>query len=79
MQQAIQKEIVAYWRPPAGVDKKCVCVFNILVDWDGRVKRITPRRSSRVLMYDVSARSAMLAMTLPKWARGKEFTITFKQ
>ena len=31
------------------------------------------------LMYDISARTAVANMKLPKWAHGKEFSITFKQ
>lgn len=79
MQLRMQKEVVKCWRPPAGVPKECECVIKIVVGTDGKAVDLELLKTSNVLMYDVSARSAMLAMQLPPWAAGKEFTITFRQ
>ena len=39
----------------------------------------TAEDSSGVLVYDLSARSAAMELSLPRWAWGKEFTINFCQ
>ncbi len=74
----LQKELVKYWRPPIGVLDGCSCKIKIFVGWDGSILGIKMIKQSGVLMYDVSARSALFAMSMPRWAQGKSITITFE-
>ena len=79
MQSYLQHEILAHWRPPIGVPAQACCEISFVVDWAGIVNNVAVVSSSGVLMYDVSARSALLAMDFPGWAKGKSFKISFKQ
>jgi len=74
----LQKELVKYWRPPIGVLNGCSCKIKIFVSWDGSILEMDMIKQSGVLMYDVAARSALFAMSMPRWAQGKSITITFE-
>ena len=56
-----------------------MCELRFLVDWDGNVCETTVHKSSGVLMYDISARMAVAKMDTPRWSRGKEFIVAFRQ
>ncbi len=75
---ALQKEFVRCWKPPIGVPKNCSCEIKLFVNAAGKVHDMHMIRPSGILMYDVAARSALSAMTLPRWTRNKALTITFK-
>ena len=79
MQNEMHREVTKKWQPPVGLSKELVCILNVLVDWSGNVAKTSIEQSSGALLYDISARTAMTQMAFPSWARGKEFTITFKQ
>ncbi len=74
----LQKELVKYWRPPIGVLNGFSCKIKIFVSWDGSILEMDMIKQSGVLMYDVAARSALFAMSMPRWAQGKSITITFE-
>jgi len=79
MQNEMHKEVTKKWRPPVGLSKDLVCILKVLIDWHGNTTHTTVEQPSGVLLYDISTRTAMMQLTLPSWAYGKEFTITFKQ
>ncbi|MFC1842024.1 TonB C-terminal domain-containing protein, partial [Candidatus Dependentiae bacterium] len=79
LQYEIENEIAKHWRPPAGLSKDLYCTINVLVDWNGNVKQSMVKRSSGVLIFDISARMAVAKLSLPKNVRGKEINITFNQ
>lgn len=79
MQEALEQEIVKQWKPPTGLPKTLACTLSFFVSWSGDIQKITIEKSSGVLMYDISARMSVAALSLPKTAHGKEFTITFQQ
>ena len=80
MQDEMQKEVSKSWQPPAGLPKHLQCTVRILIDWNGKPREAMVEKPSGVLMYDISARTAISQLQqLPRWAHGKEFTITFKQ
>ena len=79
MQDEMQTQVHKNWKPPVGLSKDLVCVLKVLVDWSGRAQETLVESSSGVLMYDIAARTAVARMQLPRWAYGKEFSITFKQ
>lgn len=74
----LQQELVRVWHPPVGIAKDTNCTINCQVNWQGGVHDVTIQKTSGILMYDVAARSALYAMQLPEWARGKSLTIIFK-
>jgi len=79
MQDEMQTVVGDVWKPPAGLPKDLECVLKILVNWKGKATETVVEKTSGVLMYDISARTAVARMELPQWAHGKEFHITFKQ
>lgn len=76
LQEAVQRELQTYWKPPIG-HKGLTCNVTVMVDWQGVISEITITQSSGVLMFDMSAEQALSAMTFPKTAWGKNITITF--
>ena len=79
MHECIEQEIVSRWKPPRGLSKELTCQIKCCIGGDGCVVSCILEKPSGVLIYDMSARSAARAMSLPRWAWGKEFTIVFKQ
>lgn len=77
--ECIEQEIISRWRPPRGLRKDLVCHIKCNIGSDGAVASCVLEKPSGVLIYDMAARSAAKAMSLPRWAWGKEFTIIFKQ
>jgi hypothetical protein len=75
----VEQEIVSRWRPPRGLSKALACQIKCSIGESGTVVACRLEKSSGVLIYDMAARSAARAMTLGRWAYGKEFTIIFKQ
>ncbi len=79
MQTYLQQELSTYWQPPQGIPADAECEVSFVVDWQGKAQTVTVSKPSGALVYDISARTALLAMEFPDWARGKSFKITFKQ
>lgn len=73
----LQKEIIQCWKPPIGVSPTCACDISFSVSTTGAVQFVTMTKSSGALMYDISARQALYAMTMPKWTYGKQLIINF--
>ena len=74
-QQLLTQEIVQHWKPPAGIAADCACQVSFTVDWNGQLADIGITQSSGVLIFDLAARSALCAMKMPEWAKGKTFTV----
>lgn len=79
MREAIVSEIGSRWKPPKGLSKELECELRICVGLGGKVVECAINKPSGVLIYDMAARVAARAMSLPRWAWGKEFTIAFRQ
>jgi len=79
VQYKIEQEVIKHWRPPPGISKDLTCTINVMVDWNGKPKKVVVSKSSGVLIYDISARTAIPKMNFPKGMRGKELNITFNQ
>ena len=77
--EQIVEEIHKHWCPPVGIARDCVCELKVLVNGVGTVTKVNIEKPSGVLVYDISARSAVLAMTIPRWGWGKELMIAFNQ
>ncbi len=79
IQNFIRGEIVKTWEPPIGMPEDLACDIIVKIGCDGLVMDSKIERSSGVLIFDLSARSAAAALVLPRWAWGREFTINFCQ
>jgi outer membrane biosynthesis protein TonB len=79
MESLIRREVESKWRPPAGLSKDLECDIQLEVDWNGKAGQITVIRASGVLVYDISARSAIKAMSFPPAMHGKKFCMNFRQ
>jgi len=77
-QEALRKELSKHWKPPYGMPDTCTCEVTTYVSKNGVVTDCVITESSGILMYDVSARAAILAMDLPRWTWGDSFTTNFK-
>jgi outer membrane biosynthesis protein TonB len=75
----LQKELVHQWHPPIGISADCSCDISFFVTPQGIVEKITMTKSSGVVMFDISARQALLSTKMPPWTHGKPLIITFKQ
>ena len=79
MQQDVQCEVERCWKPPVGLCKDLLCEVRVQIDEQGVIKYAKVDKVSGVLVYDVNARSTVLAMNFPKSAWGKELVLHFKQ
>lgn len=79
VERMIQQEVSRCWQPPKGLAQDLACAIKVQVDWQGAVKAVMVEKGSGVLMYDVNARSAVLAMNMPRCTWGKELVLHFKQ
>lgn len=77
-QELLHQELVKHWRPPAGIEKSAQCQITFTVGWNGAIQSFNIDNSSGILIYDIAARSALHAMPMPDWTKGKTFTILFR-
>jgi hypothetical protein len=74
----LRQELVKYWAPPPGVADDLCCQLTAHVDRCGQLQDIVITQSSGVLMFDIIARGALLAVVWPSWTYGTSIDITFK-
>jgi outer membrane biosynthesis protein TonB len=79
VQQEVQQQIEEQWRPPSGLGRNLACKIKVLVDWNGNITDVAVHEKSGVLAFDVSAKTALRAIALPKTAWGKELIFNFQQ
>jgi hypothetical protein len=79
MQARIQQELRVLWSPPRGFSRDIWCEIALQINSLGHVSQADIKKSSGVLLYDLSARNAALKLMLPSWSQGKKFYITFKR
>lgn len=79
IKEQIQAEIVKYYKPPVGINKKAVCDASVLVGAGGKATRVTVKKSSGSVANDMCARAALLKVVFPKEVIGKEIIIALGQ
>jgi hypothetical protein len=67
----IQQAVVASWTPPVGIDAGTACEMKIKVSVQGIADAVEIIKSSGVLLYDTSARTALSQVEFPKEVHGK--------
>lgn len=75
----IVQELHKHWQSPVGMTSDCSCLVNVCVSAKGTISDVLIEKPSGVLVYDIAARSAVLAMNMPKWVWGKKISIAFNQ
>lgn len=75
IEEKIKTEITKHWKFPFGVNKTTSCELGITVGVDGKALLVMIKKSSGVLVYDMSAKAAAYQSRFPKEVYGKEFTI----
>lgn len=71
---AVEKE----WLPPVGLPTTCVCQIAFVVGPEGVAHEVQILESSKILAYDIAARSAVSRACFESYARGKKCTVVFK-
>lgn len=73
----LHQKIMDNWRAPRGIESDCSCELEAIVAANGAIQSIVTKKSSGILMFDIAARSALLAIEFPRWSRGKSIVIAF--
>lgn len=71
----IQHAIVQSWTSPVGLDQGISCEMKIAVSLDGAADSIEVAKSSGILVFDMSARTALQQIEFPKEVHGKTIMI----
>jgi len=71
----IHNEIIKHWKPPKGLPTGLECSVNIKVNNEGRVTDLKFEKSSKVLIYDISLKNAILKTIMPNELKNRDFTL----
>lgn len=71
---ALQKQ----WQAPSGIAADTLCHIAFEVDKEGRACNVTMKQQSKVLIFDVAARTAVVQAHFSQAAYGRQFIVAFK-
>jgi hypothetical protein len=71
----IQHAITQSWTPPVGVDQGVCCEMKVTVSPDGTADSIEVVKTSGILVFDMSARTALQQIEFPKEVHSKTIMI----
>lgn len=71
----IQHAVVQSWTPPVGLEQGTSCEMKIVVSDKGLAESVEIVRTSGILLYDTSARTALSEIEFPKEVYGKTIKI----
>lgn len=77
IERTIMSEIQKYWQTPVGLAPNLVCLLKVIIASTGTVNTIIIEQSSKVLIFDMAARTAALKAQYPKPTWGKEMLLQF--
>jgi len=75
LQSKIQQAVELAWRPPAGMPQKTVCELLVTVGAKGKVVQAKVSKTSKIVAFDLSARSAIYKTVFPQEVWGKQITV----
>ena len=78
-QKCIQEEVERVWRPPLGVSRGTECEGAFIIDSNGYVKHFEIKKSSKMMIYDLSIVRVAKKFEFDRCLWGKAFTINFRQ
>lgn len=81
LQMALELEavIVKSWQPPLGLSNEIECTVELVVDHKGKVVNFTIKKTSGVMVYDMSVKRIFSQIVMPATIWNKTLTIVFKQ
>ena len=71
----IQQAVVQSWMPPVGIEAGVSCEMKVKVSAQGIADTVEIVKSSGILLYDTSARTALYEIEFPKEVYGKTIRI----
>lgn len=77
--QELEAVIVKSWQPPLGFDADTECMVELTIDQAGRVANFVIKKSSNIMVYDMSVRRIFAQIVMPAAVHNKTLTIIFKQ
>ncbi len=78
VQHVVSDALQKNWRPPSGIAKDTYCQISFDIDKEGKACNIVMQQHSKVLIFDVAARTALLQAHFNPAAEGQKFTVAFK-
>lgn len=76
--EKVHNAISQNFAPPKGVPVGLECVVKLIVDNNGKLKSVDFEKSSNILMFDLSAKKAVVSAVIPKELWGKDIILNFK-
>lgn len=76
--EKVHNAISQNFAPPKGVPAGLECVVKLVVDKNGKLKSLDFEKSSNILMFDLSAKKAVVNAIIPKELWGKDIILNFK-
>lgn len=77
--QELEAVIIKNWQPPLGFDPDIECIVELTVDQLGKVTNFVIKKSSNIMVYDMSVKRIFAKIVMPKAVHNKTLTIVFKQ
>jgi len=71
----IQQSVVQNWTPPVGIDPGTACEMKVNISLQGAANSVEIIKSSGILVYDISARTALSQVEFPQEVYGKTIRI----
>ena len=79
MAQELEAVIVKSWQPPLGFGPDTECTVELMVDGAGKVTNFVIKKSSNIVVYDLSVKRIFTQIVMPIGVRNKTLTIVFRQ
>ena len=75
LQSKIQQAVETFWSPPVGMPKKTKCELQVTIKNNGQVAKAKVVASSRVMAFDLAARSAIHKTKFHRDVWGKQIMV----
>jgi hypothetical protein len=75
MQSKVQYALEQSWSPPMGMPAQTVCELQVIIEKQGKVVEARVIKSSKIIAFDLAARSAIYKTNFPQEIWGKQITI----
>lgn len=77
-QSVVADALQKHWQSPSGIAPDTCCFITFDIDAEGKACNVTMKQQSKVLIFDVAARTAIIQAHFSPAAQGKQFTVAFK-
>lgn len=77
-QHVVADALQKHWQAPSGIAPDTLCQIAFDVDKEGKACNIIMKQNSKVLIFDVAARTALVHAHFSPAAQGRQFTVAFK-